>query len=165
MQKIDHFVQERLVGARGDRANAEVQEQVYRDLEVLLNELSDDVDLSSSLTGFFNAIDEVLKDPGNVATRNLAVGKGIALTENISNLHSRVFSIQRAAERARDRRCRRDQQPGRGNSAAEHPDRVDRRRRHVGERGGRLAREAPERRSIGCRSWSASTSTSSRAAA
>ena len=67
VQKLDHFVQERLVGARGDRANAEVQEQVYRDLEVLLNELSADVDLSSSLTDFFNAIHEVMKDPGNVA--------------------------------------------------------------------------------------------------
>ncbi len=87
MQKIDKFVQERLVGARGDRANAEVQEQVYRELEMLLNELSDNVDLSSALTGFFNSVDEVLKDPGNAATRNLAVGKGIALTENINNLH------------------------------------------------------------------------------
>ena len=41
VQKLDKFVQERLVGARGDRANAEVQEQVYRDLETLLNELSE----------------------------------------------------------------------------------------------------------------------------
>jgi flagellar hook-associated protein 1 FlgK len=94
VQKLDRFVQERLVGAHGDRANAEVQEQVYRDLEVLLNELSEDVDLSSALTGFFNSVDEVLKDPGNVATRNLAVGKGVALTENIGNLHSRVVTVQ-----------------------------------------------------------------------
>lgn len=94
VQKIDRFVQERLVGARGDRANAEVQEEVYRDLEVLLNELSEEVDLSGALTGFFNAVDEVLKDPGSVATRNLAVGKGIALTENIGNLHSRMFGIR-----------------------------------------------------------------------
>lgn len=94
VQKVDRFVQERLVGARGERANAEVQEGVYRDLEVLLNELSDEVDLSGSLTGFFNAVDEVLKDPGSVATRNLAVGKGIALTENIGNLHSRIFGIR-----------------------------------------------------------------------
>src|SRR5688500_18398441 len=46
VQKLDLFVQERMVGARGDRANAEVQEQVYRDLEVLLNELSAEADLS-----------------------------------------------------------------------------------------------------------------------
>jgi len=94
VQKIDRFVQERLVGAHGDRANAEAQEQVYRDLETLLNELSDSVDLSSALTGFFNSVDEVLKDPGNAATRNLAVGKGIALTQNFNNLHSRVSSLQ-----------------------------------------------------------------------
>lgn len=94
VQKIDQFIQERLVGARGDRANADVQEQTYRDLEVLLNELSADVDLSGSLTGFFNAVDEVLKDPGNIATRNLAIGKGLALTENLGNLHSRVFGIR-----------------------------------------------------------------------
>ena len=95
VQKIDRFVQERLIGARSDRANAEVLENTYRDLEVLLNELSSEVDLSSALTGFFNAVDEVLKDPGNVATRNLAVSKGVALTETVGNLHGRVSSIQR----------------------------------------------------------------------
>src|SRR5690348_12618101 len=33
VQKIDRFVQDRLVGSHGDRANAEQQEQVYRDME------------------------------------------------------------------------------------------------------------------------------------
>src|SRR5262245_8076916 len=54
IQKIDKFVQERLIGAHGDRANAEVRESVYRDLETVLNELSDQEDLSRSLTDFFN---------------------------------------------------------------------------------------------------------------
>ncbi len=94
IQKIDKFVQERLVSAHGDRANAEVQEKVYRDLETLLNELSDTSDLSSSLTGFFNSVDEILKDPGNAGTRNLAVGKGVALTEDINNLHNGVADVQ-----------------------------------------------------------------------
>jgi flagellar hook-associated protein 1 FlgK len=76
-----------------------VQEEVYRDLEVLLNELSSETDLSSALTGFFNAVDEVLKDPGNVATRNLAVGKGIALTASINDLHSRAYSLQQELDR------------------------------------------------------------------
>src|SRR3954447_14004490 len=93
VQKLDKFVQERLVGAKADRANAEVQEQTYRELETVLNELSDSVDLSSSLTGFFNSIDEVLKT-GDVATRHLAVGKGIALTQNFNNLQSRVSELQ-----------------------------------------------------------------------
>jgi flagellar hook-associated protein 1 FlgK len=99
IQKLDRFVQERLAGARGDRANADVQEQVYRDLEVLLNELSSETDLTSALTGFFNAVDEVLKDPGSVATRNLAVGKGIALTASINDLHGRAFSLQQELDR------------------------------------------------------------------
>src|SRR5262249_31522000 len=90
---IDKFVQDRLIGAHGDRANAEAQEQVYRDMETLLNELSDSVDLSSAFTGFFNSVDEILKDPGDAATRNLAVGKGIALTQNINNLQSRVSDL------------------------------------------------------------------------
>src|SRR3990172_9649306 len=72
VQKLDRFVQERLVGARGDRANAEVQEQVYRDIEGILNALSESTGLNSSLTTFFNSIHEVMTDPGNIPTRNLA---------------------------------------------------------------------------------------------
>lgn len=94
IQKIDKFVQDRLVGARGDRANAEMQEKVYRDMETLLNELSDAGDLSSSLTSFFNAIDDVLKPGSNAATRNLAVNRGISLTEDINNLQSRANDIR-----------------------------------------------------------------------
>ncbi len=94
VQKIDRFVQDRLVGARGDRASAEVQENTYHDLEILLNELAADGDLSSALTGFFNAVDEVMKDPGNLGTRNLAIGKGVELTANIGKLHLSVTGIQ-----------------------------------------------------------------------
>src|SRR6185436_11866618 len=94
IQKIDKFVQARLVGARGDRANAEVHEQVYRDLETVLNELSSTTDLSSSLTGFFNSIDEVLKVPEDAGKRNLAVGKGISLASEINNLQGRVTDVQ-----------------------------------------------------------------------
>src|SRR4029079_9560042 len=94
VQKLDKFVQERLGGAKGDRANAEVQEQTYRELETGLNALSGSVDLSSALTGFFNSVQEVVNDPGNAATRNLAVGKGITLTELINNLSSRVSDVQ-----------------------------------------------------------------------
>jgi len=94
VQKMDKFLQERLVGAHGDRANAEAQEQIYQDLEGVLNALSSDTDLSSSLTTFFNAIHEVMKDPGNIATRNLAIGAGSTLTSDFSNMHRRVFGMQ-----------------------------------------------------------------------
>ena len=40
VQNIDKFVEERLRGVGGDRASAEIQEKVYRDLESILGELS-----------------------------------------------------------------------------------------------------------------------------
>ncbi len=92
IQKIDKFVQARLVGAKGDRANADVQQQVYRDLETTLNELSDSGDLSSSLSGFFQSIENVLGSQ-DVASRNLVMGKGQALADDIHNLHDRVQGI------------------------------------------------------------------------
>jgi flagellar hook-associated protein 1 FlgK len=94
VQKLDKFVQARLVGAQGDTANAEVQEQTYQELETTLNALSGSVDLNTSMTDFFNSIQEVMKAPENVATRNLAVGKGVTLTEQINDLSSRVTDIQ-----------------------------------------------------------------------
>ena len=165
VQKIDKFVQERLVGAKGDRANAEVQEQTYREMETVLNELSDSVDLSSALTGFFNSVDEVMKDPGNAATRNLAVGKGIALDREHQQSEQPRVGRADAARPARVGGCKRNQQPGRADSEAERANRLDRRRRFIGEPGRRAARQAANRRSIGCRNCSASTLRSSRAAA
>jgi flagellar hook-associated protein 1 FlgK len=94
VQKLDKFVQERLVGARGDRANAEIQEQVYRDMEVLLNELSEGVDLSGALTEFFNSIHEVMNDPATIGTRNQAIGLGIELASDFSHMQSRAFTLR-----------------------------------------------------------------------
>jgi flagellar hook-associated protein 1 FlgK len=99
VQKLDRFVLERLVSARGDRSSAELQERVYRDLEVLLNELSADSGLSNALTGFFNALDEVMKDPANLAVRHGAVMKGIALSEDFQNLHNRATNMQQELDR------------------------------------------------------------------
>src|SRR5262249_19649733 len=94
VQKLDKFAQARLVGAKGDRAGAEVQEQTYKDLETILNELSDTTDLSSGFTDFFNSVDEVMKAPDDPAKRNLAVGKGLSLADNFNNLFSRVSDVQ-----------------------------------------------------------------------
>jgi flagellar hook-associated protein 1 len=98
IQKIDKFVIERLVGARGDRANAEVQEHVYRELETRLNELRDSGDLSSKLTGFFNAVEQLLTSD-DAATRNLAVVAGVELAGDINHLQSRVANLQLELDR------------------------------------------------------------------
>lgn len=93
IQKIDKFTQARLVGAKGDRANADVQQQVYRDLETVLNELSNTGDLSSSLSGFFESIENVLGSQ-DAATRNLVMGKGQALADDINSLYQRAQGIK-----------------------------------------------------------------------
>src|SRR5262245_49853065 len=59
VDKIDKFVLDRLVGARGDRAGAEVEEEAYTEIEDLLNGLSGDTDLSTIFTNFVNSIGEV----------------------------------------------------------------------------------------------------------
>ena len=86
VDKIDKFVHDRLVGARGDRAGAEVQEDAYNEIENLLNGLSGETDLSTSFTNFFNSIGGVLDDPSNAAARNLVITQGDTLATTLNNL-------------------------------------------------------------------------------
>jgi flagellar hook-associated protein 1 FlgK len=51
VQNVDKFVETRLRDAGSDRASAEVQEKIYRDLQAILGELTDN-DLSSTLANY-----------------------------------------------------------------------------------------------------------------
>ena len=92
VQGIDRFVEGRLRDAGSDRASAEVQEKVYRDLELTLGELSD-VDISTALSKFFSSIDELTTTPENVAIRNLVIADGVTLTQRINTVERRVRTI------------------------------------------------------------------------
>jgi flagellar hook-associated protein 1 FlgK len=89
VQNIDAFIEDRLRGVAGDRAGAEIQEKVYRDLESIIGELSD-TDVSTQLTNFFNSIEEVVDQPEEMSVRNLAVQAGKALATTINTLNRRV---------------------------------------------------------------------------
>lgn len=89
IQKVDHFLEERLRGATSDRASAEAQEQAYLQLEGIIGELGDQ-DLSTSLNAFFSSITDVLNQPEDVAVRNLAVLKGQTLAADINRMQGRV---------------------------------------------------------------------------
>ena len=93
VQKVDQFLLERLRNSRSDRAEAEIQDRAYKDLEALLSELSTN-DLSTSLTGFFNSIDEVLKKPDDAAIRNLVILNGKALAQNLNRMASRADDLR-----------------------------------------------------------------------
>jgi len=93
IQKVDHFLEERLRGATSDRASAEAQEQAYLQLEGIIGELGDE-DLSTSLNAFFSSITDVLNQPENVAVRNLAVLKGQTLAADVNRMQSRVTQMR-----------------------------------------------------------------------
>jgi flagellar hook-associated protein 1 FlgK len=100
VQKIDRVIQDRLIGARSDRAGAEAEAQAYRDIESVLDALNGaGKNLGTSLTSFFNAIDEVSKEPANLAARELVVNVGVELANNIGALHGKVFDIQESLNR------------------------------------------------------------------
>jgi flagellar hook-associated protein 1 FlgK len=92
VQNIDRFIEERLRGAGGDRASADVQTDVYRDLESILGELSD-TDVSTALTSFFKSIHEVVNQPEEMAVRNLAVQAGKKLATTVNTLGRRVETV------------------------------------------------------------------------
>jgi flagellar hook-associated protein 1 len=94
VDKVDKFVQDRLVGAKGDRAGAEIQENAYNEVETIVNGLSGEVDLSTSMTNFFNSVSDVLGDPTSTAVRAQVIRQGSTLTGTINNLSSRVQSVQ-----------------------------------------------------------------------
>ena len=77
VQKVDRFIQDRLIGARSDRAGAEAQAQAYRDIESILDALNGaSQNLGTAFTSFFNAIDEVTKEPGNLVCAATRCGTG-----------------------------------------------------------------------------------------
>jgi flagellar hook-associated protein 1 len=89
VQNIDTFVEDRLRGVASDRASADIQQKVYKDLESIVGELSD-TDVSTQMSNFFNSIDEVINQPDEMAVRNLAVQAGKSLATTINTLSRRV---------------------------------------------------------------------------
>ena len=90
VQNIDAFTESRLREAGGDRAGAEVQEEAYLDLEVILASLKNEASISSRITRFFNSIHDITTDTDSSAIRLLAITEGDFLTEGIRTLHGRV---------------------------------------------------------------------------
>lgn len=84
-QEIDKFLNERLRSATSDLNNAEQQEKTYLELEGLTGELND-TGFGTTLTNFFNSIQDVLNQPDSASVRNLAVLRGSAVTDDLNRL-------------------------------------------------------------------------------
>src|SRR3990170_3524514 len=94
VDKIDKFVLDRLVGARGDRAGAEIPEEAYSEIENLLNGLSGETDLSTQFTTFINSFGDLLTDPTSAAARNLVITQGDSLAASLNSLSQRAASVR-----------------------------------------------------------------------
>src|SRR5687767_13430556 len=92
-QQVDKFLEQRLRTASSDVASGEAQESVYAQLESIIGELGD-TDLSTSLTKFFNSIQDVLNQPESLSVRNIAVLQAETLAHDIQLLDERVRNVR-----------------------------------------------------------------------
>ena len=93
VQKVDEFIEERLRGAKSDRASADAQQQAYFALESIINELSD-TDLSTLLTGFFASLQDMAGQPEDLAVRSLVTQSGQTLASSLNRLSRRVGDLR-----------------------------------------------------------------------
>jgi len=93
VQSGNEFLDNQLRDAISDAEGSEIQSQVYQQLEGVLGELGTN-DLSTYLSNFFNALNEVANQPESASVRNLAVQQGSALTTKINTTHAQVRTIQ-----------------------------------------------------------------------
>ena len=84
-QEVDNFVEQQLRTANADSSGSAVESQTYQSLETLLGELGSS-SVGSSLTSFFNSINNVLNSPDDVSQRNLVVLAGQTLSQNLNTL-------------------------------------------------------------------------------
>jgi len=92
VQQVNLFLEQQYRSASSDVASGQVQQDTYATLEGLINELGDN-DLSSSMSKFFNSIQDVMNQPGSAGVRNIAVLQGQQLAADIRRLHDKAETI------------------------------------------------------------------------
>ncbi len=93
-QIVDKFLQLRLQGAMSDQASAETLKQTYAQLESIIGAL-DNTSINGSMTAFFNSISQIMNQPEDASVRNQAMQQGVALTQNINDIASRVETLRK----------------------------------------------------------------------
>ena len=92
VQQIDKFLEEQSRAANSDVVSGEIQDTTYTQLEGLVGELSSN-DLSTSMSKFFNSIQDILNQPGSSGVRNIAVLQGQQLAADIRRLNDKAEQI------------------------------------------------------------------------
>jgi len=98
VQMLDTFLEQRLNSAQSDGVNWATQSRFYMQLETLLGELSD-VDISTTLSDFFNSIGDVLNHPEGVAYRQMTVSEGQRLANELNTVSTRLLEMRLSINR------------------------------------------------------------------
>lgn len=93
LQQVDHFLEERLRNANSDLANSEAKESTYLQLEAIVGEL-EETDVSTALSNFFGAVNDVLNEPDSRPVRNLVALEGTTLASTVTQLYSRIHQLR-----------------------------------------------------------------------
>ncbi len=94
-QQIDQFLEQRIHIANGETSTATVKNTIYKQLENELAELGES-DLSTALSDFFDAIQNVASQPESTGFRDLVAREGSDLARDIRSLYQRVDDLRRS---------------------------------------------------------------------
>lgn len=92
-QQVNRFLETRLHAAKGDQAAAKAASEIYVLLENAINELGDN-DLSTALSSFVAAVQDVANEPDNVPLRQRLISQGEALARDIADMRGRVDALR-----------------------------------------------------------------------
>lgn len=92
-QQINRFLETRLHAAKGDQSAAKAASDIYLLLEGAINELGDE-DLSTSLSNFVAAVQDIANEPDNVPLRQRLISQGEDLARDIVDMRGRVDALR-----------------------------------------------------------------------
>ncbi|MDZ4852187.1 MAG: flagellar hook-associated protein FlgK [Pirellulaceae bacterium] len=91
-QRVDEFLLQSIREVQSKISRSEGLQEANSKLETALSELGDN-DLSTSMSKFSNAMQDLANTPGNTAVRSLAIQRGRELSEGIQQLSGRITGI------------------------------------------------------------------------
>lgn len=91
-QTLDDFVLQRMRDVQSQLSQSQGLQESNGLIEDAINELGDN-DLSSSMSRFSNAMQDVANQPGNASLRTLAVKRGQELAADMNRLSDRVTAV------------------------------------------------------------------------
>ncbi len=94
-QQIDQYLEQRIHAANADVSTSTVKNNIYKQLEGEIQELSDK-DLSTSFTNFLDAIQNLSAQPESASSRDLTIQQGTQLATDIRSLYQRVDDIRQS---------------------------------------------------------------------